>query len=103
MVPVVLVVELSPKSQKRLVMLPVEVSLNATDSGAVPLVGAALKLATGGGTITVRSLYTVAKLSEITALAIATPALGTVPLANWEMLNDPTEVGAVPAPMLLTR
>ena len=37
-----------PKFQKRLVTNPVDVSVNATASGATPLVGVAVKLATGG-------------------------------------------------------
>src|SRR5216684_352349 len=44
---VVLVVELSPKSQNRLVMVPVELSVKLTVNGLRPLVGSPLKLATG--------------------------------------------------------
>src|SRR5260370_28496344 len=43
----VLVVEPSPKSQKRLMMAPVEVSVKETVSGLRPLVGAPTKPATG--------------------------------------------------------
>ncbi len=39
----------SPKFQFHAVMLPVEVSVNATAKGAVPVVGLALKPATGAG------------------------------------------------------
>src|SRR5713101_2444087 len=46
-VAVVLVVELSPKSQNRLVMVPVELSVKLTVSGSTPLVGLPLKLASG--------------------------------------------------------
>src|SRR2546430_14191203 len=46
-VAVVLVVELSPKSQNRLVMVPVELSVKLTVSGLSPLVGLPLKLAAG--------------------------------------------------------
>src|SRR6266404_708781 len=46
-VAVVLVVELSPKSQNRLVMVPVELSVKLTVSGLSPLVGLPLKLASG--------------------------------------------------------
>src|SRR6266851_1310986 len=46
-VAVVLVVELSPKSQNRLVMVPLELSVKLTVSGLGPLVGLPLKLATG--------------------------------------------------------
>src|SRR6266702_4217192 len=46
-VAVVLVVELSPKSQNRLVMVPLELSVKLTVSGLSPLVGLPLKLAAG--------------------------------------------------------
>src|SRR3989442_3633959 len=46
-VAVVLVVELSPKSQKRLVMVPLELSVKLTVSGLSPLVGLLVKLAAG--------------------------------------------------------
>src|SRR6266567_1156843 len=46
-VAVVLVVELSPKSQNRLVMVPLELSLKLTVSGLRPLVGLPLKPAAG--------------------------------------------------------
>src|SRR6266567_60331 len=47
LVAVVLVVELSPKSQNRLVMVPLELSVKLTVSGLRPLVGLPLKLAAG--------------------------------------------------------
>src|SRR5437667_18890 len=47
LVAVVLVVELSPKSQNRLVMVPLELSVKLTVSGLSPLVGLPLKLAAG--------------------------------------------------------
>src|SRR5260221_6643991 len=43
----VLLVTPSPKSQKRLVMVPVEVSVKLTVSGQAPFVGVAVKLAAG--------------------------------------------------------
>src|SRR6266568_2603954 len=46
-VAVVLVVELSPKSQNRLVMVPLELSVKVTVSGLSPLVGLPVKLAAG--------------------------------------------------------
>src|SRR6266571_4660031 len=46
-VALVLVVELSPKSQNRLVMVPLELSVKLTVSGLSPLVGLPLKLAAG--------------------------------------------------------
>jgi hypothetical protein len=48
---VVLVVP-SPKFHDRLVILPVEVSVKLTDTGAIPDVGVAEKLATGGAVVT---------------------------------------------------
>src|SRR5436309_10232081 len=45
-----LVVLLSPKSQNQLLIVPVELSLNVTTNGAVPLVGLPMKSATGGAT-----------------------------------------------------
>ena len=47
-VPVALITPPSPNCQKRVVIEPLEVSVNVTVSGDVPLVGAALKAATGG-------------------------------------------------------
>src|SRR5437867_8356855 len=49
LVPVMFVVPPSPKPQLRLVIEPIELSVNVTASGAAPLVGLPLKLATGGG------------------------------------------------------
>src|SRR6058998_908890 len=46
-VALVSVVELSPKSQNRLVMVPLELSVKLTVSGLSPLVGLPLKLAAG--------------------------------------------------------
>ena len=98
MLVVMLVVEPSPKSQNRLVMLPVELSVNVTSNGSAPSPGRPMKAATGGGTV--RSLYAVAKLSATTIFPIVNPTFGVVPLANCEMLNEPTCVGGVaPPPM----
>src|SRR5437762_12002423 len=48
-VAVMFVVAPSPKLQLRLVIEPIELSVKVTASGAAPLVGLSLKLATGGG------------------------------------------------------
>jgi hypothetical protein len=48
-VAVVLVTAPSPKVQERFVIAPVEASVKATDSGAAPLAGLLVKLATGAG------------------------------------------------------
>ena len=49
----------SPKFQFHAVTLPVEASVNATFKDAVPVVGLALKLATGAGADTVMKLVLV--------------------------------------------
>src|SRR5580765_3383993 len=46
-VALVFVVAPSPKFQLRFVIVPVDVSVNVTSNGATPLVGEAVKLATG--------------------------------------------------------
>src|SRR5579859_4492667 len=50
LVAVVLLVPPSPKLQNRLVIEPVEPSVNVTANGGVPFVGLPLKMAAGGGT-----------------------------------------------------
>src|SRR5437867_7334668 len=49
-----LVVTLSPKSQSRLLMFPVDVSENVTVNGSIPFVGLPLKFAVGGFVAIVR-------------------------------------------------
>ena len=51
----VFVVEPSPKSQNRLVMYPVEESINIVDSGVWPTVELAVKLAAGVSSRAVKS------------------------------------------------
>src|SRR5712691_3575744 len=97
-VSVVFVVAPSPKFQKRLVMVPVEVSLSVTSKGSTPLVGFPAKLATGG-TIPKRLLYAVVKLSATTTFPIDTPSFGALLLPNCEITKEPTEVGGVPLPI----
>ena len=46
----------SPKLQDQLVTPPVELSVNETVSGDVPLVGDAMKFATGNGGLTVTAV-----------------------------------------------
>ena len=55
----------SPKSQTRLVIVPVEVHPKLTNSGAVPEVGVALKLATGAATV--------GAVTEMVLVAVALP------------------------------
>ena len=61
-----MVVELSPKSQNRLVMVPLELSVKLTVSGLSPLVGLPLKLATGTtAPVPVRALVLLPSLSVL--------------------------------------
>src|SRR6266851_3644390 len=70
-VAVVLVVELSPKSQNRLVMVPVELSVKLTVSGLRPLVGLPLKPATGTiAPVPVRALVLLPPLSVLTTTTL---------------------------------
>src|SRR2546422_9208261 len=71
-------VDPSPKSQKRLVIVPAEVSVKVTVSGAAPLVGVPLKLATAG----------IAPLPE-TEFAESPPLLLTSTVA----LDEPSAIG----------
>src|SRR6266700_8151535 len=48
----------SPKSQNRLVIDPVEVSVKVTPKGAVPEIGTAMKLADGGAGVPETSNFT---------------------------------------------
>src|SRR6266478_6348934 len=69
-VAVVLVVELSPKSQNRLVMVPLELSVKLTVSGLSPLVGLPLKLAAGA-----TAPVPVSALAELPPLLVKTTTL----------------------------
>src|SRR5947209_4710171 len=81
-VAVVLVVEPSPKSQNRLVIVPVELSVKVTVRGITPLVGVAAKLATGmPAPVPVIGLVLLPALEELnTRLLVKLPAL---PGMNW--------------------
>src|SRR6266403_1534847 len=75
-VAVVLVVELSPKSQNRLVMVPLELSVKLTVSGLSPLVGLPLKLAAGAtAPVPVRALVLPPFLLLTTTTLLKLPAL----------------------------
>src|SRR6266436_3756236 len=70
-VAVVLVVELSPKSQNRLVMVPLELSLKLTVSGLSPLVGLPLKLAAGAtAPVPVSALVLLPSLAVLTTTTL---------------------------------
>src|SRR5713101_3833320 len=87
-VAVVLVVELSPKSQNRLVMVPLELSVKLTVSGLGPLVGLPLKLAAGATApvpvsalvlLPALLLLTTTTLLKVAALIVARPLLSAAP------------------------
>src|SRR6266567_2211896 len=70
-VALVLVVELSPKSQNRLVMVPLELSLKLTVSGLSPLVGLPLKLAPGAtAPVPVSALVLLPSLAVLTTTTL---------------------------------
>src|SRR5438445_5562224 len=72
----VLVVVPSPKSQKRLVIVPVELSVKLTASGRSPLVGLPAKLAVGPtAPVPVRVLVLLPPSLEITTTLLKLPAL----------------------------
>src|SRR5712675_3053865 len=96
MVSVVFVVVSSPKSQKRLEMVPVELSAKLTINGLAPLVGAPVKPATGTSAPTpVTGLVLAPSFPavKITALLKAAALVGanrttTLVEANPGRLND---------------
>src|SRR6266481_9928079 len=68
---VVLVVELSPKSQNRFVIVPLELSVKLTVSGLSPLVGLPLKLAVGAtAPVPVRALVLLPSLAVLTTTTL---------------------------------
>src|ERR1051326_8872569 len=77
-----LVVAPSPKSHKRLVMVPAEVSAKLTINGQKPLVGVAWKFACGiDAPVPVTLLVKLPSLAlRMTTLLLKTPS---VPGANW--------------------
>src|ERR1051325_2811915 len=75
LVAVVLVVEPSPKSQKRLVMVPVELSVKLTVRGETPLVGLAMKPADGTrAPVPVSVLVLMPPLAEPTTRLLVKPS-----------------------------
>src|SRR5229473_4869892 len=68
---VVLVVELSPKSQNRVVIVPLELSVKLTVSGLRPLVGLPLKLAAGAtAPVPVSALVLLPSLAVLTTTTL---------------------------------
>src|SRR6266581_1966235 len=95
-VALVLVVELSPKSQNRLVMVPLELSVKLTVSGLRPLVGLPLKLATGtAAPVPVRALVLLPPLLVlITTTLLKLAALPALLVKTTTLLKLATLVGA---------
>jgi hypothetical protein len=109
---VVFVVEVSPKSQNRLVIVPVELSVNVTDNGASPLIGLPLNVATGTiapvpVTVLVESpLLGVEKTTLLVNVAALTganrtvtlvePKPGTLKLPPETIVNGPPPTVTVP-------
>ena len=102
----------SPKSQNRLVIVPVEASEKVTSSGHAPLVGLAVKFATGATaplpvtefvllpSFAVVNRTTLLKLAALvgakrttTLVALNPPRLNGVP---DRIVNGPPEIDAVP-------
>src|SRR6266568_215219 len=110
-VAVVLVVELSPKSQNRLVMVPVELSVKLTVSGLRPLVGLPLKLATGtNAPVPVRALVLLPSLSVLnTTTLLKVAALLGAKLTSTFVEPKAAKVNGVPEtivkgpPLIVTR
>src|SRR6266403_3792019 len=101
-VAVVLVVELSPKSQNRLVMVPLELSVKLTVSGLSPLVGLPLKLAAGAtAPVPVRALVLLPPLSVLTTTTLLKlAALPGAKLTTRLVQPKPARLKGVPETML---
>src|SRR2546429_513700 len=111
LVAAVLVVEPSPKSQKRLVIVPVELSVKFTVNGFKPLVGMPTKLAEGtAAPVPAKTLVLLPPSLVMTTALLKLPApLGAKRRTRFvepkparlkgvpeTMLNDPTLTAAVP-------
>src|SRR6266567_5534949 len=97
-VALVLVVELSPKSQNRLVMVPVELSVKLTVSGLSPLVGLPLKLAPGvTAPVPVSALVLLPSLAVlITTTLLKVPVLPGAKLTTRLVELKPLRLKGVP-------
>src|SRR5258707_6317643 len=109
----VLVVEPSPKSQNRLVIVPLEVSLKLTASGQKPLVGSALKPASGTKAplpltalvllpalpvaMTTTLLKGLASVGAKLTIMFVEPDPARLKDAPERMVNGPTSMEALPA------
>ena len=98
LVAVVLVVEPSPKSQKRLVIVPVELSVKVTTKGSKPAVGLAEKCAAGIRAPVPVSVFVLAPaLAELTTRLLV--KLAALPGMNWTTtLVEPKPVRLNAAP-----
>src|SRR6267378_2725216 len=94
----VLVVEPSPKSQKRLVIVPVEVSVKLTVNGLRPLVGLPVKAATGTtAPVPVTVLVALPALSVVKiTLLLKVPALPGAKLTTRLVEPNPGKVKCAP-------
>src|SRR6266446_2104215 len=99
---VVLVVELSPKSQNRLVMVPVELSVKLTVSGLRPLVGLPLKPAVGAtAPVPVRALVLLPALLLLTTTTLLkVEALPGAKLTTRLVEPKPARLKGVPETMV---
>src|SRR5437867_2699074 len=94
--------ELSPKSQNRLVMVPVELSVKLTVNGLSPLVGLPLKLATGtSAPVPVSALVLLPPLSVLnTTTLLKLAALPGAKLTTTFVEAKPARLKGVPETML---
>src|SRR6266568_1520039 len=101
-VAVVLVVEPSPKSQNRLVMVPVELSVKLTVSGLTPLVGLPLKLASGAAApVPLSALVLLPPLLVlITTTLLKVAALSGLKLTTRLVEPKPARLKGVPETMV---
>src|SRR5260370_11039658 len=100
-VAVVLVVELSPKSQNRLVMVPLELSVKLTVSGLRPLVGLPLKPAAGAtAPVPVRALVLPPLLLLATTTLLKLAALPRAKRTSRLVEPNPVRLKGVPETIL---
>src|SRR6266700_4436334 len=94
----VLVVELSPKSQNRVVMVPLELSVKLTVSGLRPLVGLPLKLAAGAtAPVPVSALVLLPSLAVLTTTTLLkVPVLPGAKLTTRLVEPKPARLKGVP-------
>src|SRR2546422_559371 len=93
----VFVVEPSPKSQKRFVIVPVELSVKVTVSGLRPAVGLAVKLAAGtSAPVPITELVLLPPPLVITIALLKLPALAGVNRTTKFVEPNPDRLNGVP-------